>query len=113
MKGKSFTSLVLLTALIGGNHIATAADSDNDDSMYGWQLSLLFEPSPAQLKVEDRGRVVIYDSLRSSDIERAMDEQFDRVDNMMFVNTIITDTQGMPIMDPDTGVAMVEDDGCD
>ena len=110
MKRKSFTSLVLSMAIIGGSSIAAASDSD--DSMNGWQLSLLFDPSPAQQRVEKRGRVMIYNGLRSSDIDRALEEQFDRIDSMMFVNTVITDKQGKLVTDPNTGEVMTEDDGC-
>ncbi len=110
MKRKSLTTLVMSISIIGASTLATAADTDN--SMYGWQLSLLFEPSPAQIRVEDRGRVVIYDGLKSADIDRALEEQFDRVDRMMFVNTVITDSKGEAVTDPVTGEVMTEDDGC-
>lgn len=52
-----------------------------------WQLSMLHEPSPAQLKMEKRGRVFIYDRLHETDIELAMTTQFDRLERMMFVRT--------------------------
>ncbi len=111
MKRKSITALIVSATITGISSLASATDSDN--SMYGWQLSLLFEPSPQQIKVEDRGRVVIYDGMYSADIDRAFEEQFDRVEKMMFVNTVITDAQGVPAMDPDTGDVLTEDDGCD
>jgi hypothetical protein len=110
MKGKLFTALVLSAAIAAISPVVSAAE--DDDSMRAWQLSLLYEPSPAQLKVEDRGRVVIYDGLHGADIDRALDEQFERVENMMFVNTVITDPKGAPVTDPDTGEYMTEDDGC-
>jgi hypothetical protein len=110
MKRTLFTTLVL-SAVISGFSPATFAAED-DDSMRAWQMSLLYEPSPAQRRVEDRGRVVIYDGLHSTDIDRAFEEQFERVENMMFVNTVITDSQGVPVTDPDTGEYLTEDDGC-
>lgn len=61
--------------------VATA-DPDTD-----WQLEMIHEPSAAQLKVEERGRVYIYDRLDEADVELAMNLQFDRLDNMMFVRT--------------------------
>ena len=73
--------------------------------MRQWQLGLLLNPSVHQLDLERKGRVVIYDGLRSADIDRALEQQFDRIDSMMFIGTVVTD--------PETGEVMVEDDGCD
>ena len=52
-----------------------------------WQLEMIHSPSSAQLKVEERGRVYIYDGLHEADVELAMNTQFSRLDNMMFVRT--------------------------
>ena len=52
-----------------------------------WERRQLFQPSPALLERERSGQVTIYDGLLVSDVERAMDEQFDRVGAMMFVRT--------------------------
>jgi len=46
---------------------------------------------------------MIYDELDEEDVERALDEQFDRIEHMMF--TRIRHTE------PD-GAVSVEDDGC-
>jgi hypothetical protein len=56
---------------------------------------------------------MIYDGMRSADVEKALDEAFDRIDSMMFVNTVVTDTEGAPVHDPETGQLVVEEDGCD
>jgi hypothetical protein len=69
-----------------------------------FQHNALFNPTSGQLKAEDRGRVMIYDGLENEVVERAMDEQFARVEHMMFVR--IRHTQP-------NGVVNVEDDGCD
>ena len=84
-----------------------------DDPARTWQLSLLFNPGEQQYKMESRGRVFIYDGLRDAEVERALDEQYDRVESMMFVNTVITDEKGEPLRDKDTGEMVVENDGCD
>jgi hypothetical protein len=85
----------------------------NGDLARNWQLSLLFNPGEQQYEMERRGRVFIYDGLRDSEVERALDEQYDRVESMMFVNTVITDEDGVPLRDEDTGEMLVENDGCD
>ena len=47
---------------------------------------------------------MIYDGLDNTVVERALDEHFDRIEQMMFVRTRHTE--------PDGGVSY-EDDGCD
>ena len=85
----------------------------DDDSQQSWQLSLLFNPGDHQHEMERRGRVFIYDGLRDTVVEQALDEQYDRIEGMMFVNTVVTDDDGVPLTDPETGELLVEDDGCD
>ena len=70
-----------------------------------FQTTTLFHPSPAQLGAEARGRVMIYDGLDNEVVERALDEQFDRIEHMMF-----TRTRQRPTDSEDD--AIVEDDGC-
>ena len=50
------------------------------------------------------GRVMIYDGLKSETIDKVMDEQFDRIDNMMFICTRYLQ---------DDGHYEVEEDGCE
>ena len=69
-----------------------------------WQMRMLFNSPENQLKVEKRGRIMIYDGLKEAQIEQVMETQFDRVESMMFVRTIVTNDE--------TGEDMVEDDGC-
>jgi hypothetical protein len=77
------------------------------DANDGFQYNVLFNPSPAQLKAEDRGQVMIYDGLDNAVVERALDEQFGRIEHMMFVRTRQSSSD-----DDDDGEGYVEDDGC-
>jgi len=76
------------------------------------ELRRLFEPTPSERTQEAGGRIYIYDGLRDKDIEQAIDEEFDRVESMMFIREKKTDENGEVLTDPDTGDAMVQDDGC-
>ncbi|MDH5355199.1 MAG: hypothetical protein OEY09_12220 [Gammaproteobacteria bacterium] len=51
-----------------------------------YQQNVLFSPSDSILQSEAKGRIMIYDGLKNETIELALNEQFDRIDNMMFVN---------------------------
>ena len=77
----------------------TTAGTEDD-----YQTRVLFNPGSSQLKAEARGRVMIYDGLDNAVVERALDEQFDRVEHMMFIRTRYPE--------PDGG-GSYEDDGCD
>jgi hypothetical protein len=92
---------------------APAESAFGDDDKYrDWQIKRLLSPDENQLKLERQGRVYIYDGLRESDIRRAMHEQFDRVESMMFIGTIITDEKGKPKKDKETGAVVREDEDC-
>ena len=69
-----------------------------------YQYKVLFSPTAEVLEAETRGSVMIYDGLRYPTVMRAMDEQFDRIESMMFVGTIV---------ESDDGELEVEEDGCD
>lgn len=97
------------TLLLGMQLPAAAADTD---PLYEWYLQRLFEPTSQQLAIEARGRVQLYSGLKDSDVGRALDEQFERIDAMMFTGTIVTDPEGEPVKDPETGEVLVENDGC-
>ena len=97
MRIKHTTITIITICLLWGT--AALADPQGD-----WQLEMIHDPSAAQIKVEERGRVYIYDGLYDSDVKLAMETQFDRVDNMMFVRTKVETPQGE---------TETEDDGCD
>ena len=89
-----------------------AAGAVNADELRDIELRRLLEPTPAELRAEHSGQVFIYEGLRDVDAEHAMDEEFERVESMMFIRVKITDEKGEVKKDPETGVAYVEDDGC-
>jgi len=66
-----------------------------------WQINSLLSPSNAQLASERRGRVTIYDSLREETVDQALDQQFGRIENMMFVSTRYTADDGSEYADDD------------
>ena len=66
----------------------------------------------AELAAEAEGRIYIYDGLTDRDIQRAMNEEFERVENMMFIRTRKTTAEGELKRNEDTGEVEVEDDGC-
>ncbi|MCG6869434.1 MAG: hypothetical protein LJE91_12120 [Gammaproteobacteria bacterium] len=104
--------VVLMLAL---SHLALAQGSTEigADSVGEWQLSRLFHPTESQRRAEERGQIFIYEGLKDTDVVRAMDEEFDRVESMMFAGTVVTDPQGKELRDPKSGEVVSEDDGCD
>jgi len=90
---------ILAVSLMMLSQIASAADS--------YQENALFSPHKSQLLAEARGRIMIYDGLESKVVDKAMDEQFGRIDNMMFVRIRHTSEEG-----EEGSEGYVEDDGC-
>ena len=86
LKGIAATAIAV-SSLIWNPAVFSAENED-------WQLAMLFDPSEAQLKIEERGRVFIYDGIKSTDVQRVMDSQFHRLDSMMFIRTKFVDADG-------------------
>ena len=82
--------------------VITASASTNADDSF--QEKMLFAPSEYMLKAEERGRIMIYDGLEAKVVDKALNTQFGRIENMMFVR--ITHVQ-------ENGEVEYEDDGCD
>lgn len=76
------------------------------------ELRRLLQPTAAEQQDEAHGRVYIYDGLRDTDIEHAMDQEHARIENMMFIRTKLTDEQGEVRKDPETGAELIADDDC-
>ena len=83
MTRKEIAALVVITTGIALNLLfqdALATEIGVD-----WELNQLHNPSPALLDIERSGRVTIYDGVEVAEVDKAMDDQFDRIDSMMFV----------------------------
>jgi len=76
------------------------------------ELRRLFEPTETELAAEANGRIYIYEGLRDVDVQRALEDEFGRVEHMMFIRTRKTDEEGQVERDKDTGAVQYEDDGC-
>lgn len=96
----SNTPCTLAGLLLGSILVAAPLAAGAEDS---FQMKALFDPGQSLLQAESRGRVMIYDSLDEEVIERALDEQYGRIEHMMFTRTRHTDPEG---------AVSVEDDGC-
>jgi hypothetical protein len=110
MSARSLAFGIVALGLLAGHNGTSYAEPIAVDS---WQMKRLFKPTQADLKSEARGRVMIYDGLTDKTVERALREQFHRVDAMMFTRTVVTDAGGAPRRDRDSGALLHEDDGCD
>lgn len=65
---------------------------------------LLLNPNPLLVKQERAGKVIIYDRVREEIIHNALDNNFARIENMMFINTLVEE---------DDGDLQIEEDDCD
>lgn len=106
-----YLMVVAVLGLTGTGH-AEGASGTSEGSVSNWQLELLLHPSKDVLRGEQDGSVFIYSGLKDKQISQAMDKQFDRIENMMFTQIIVTDEKGNTLRDPETGKVVVEDDGC-
>ncbi len=106
-KATACISCIALAILTSAS--ALAADNEKIDS---YQQNALFQPSNGQLIRESQGLVYIYDGLTDKTVNKAMDNQPDRIKSMMFVNTKLTDNNGDLLRDTETGEILVEDDDC-
>lgn len=91
---------LISTALILGGVVLSSAVYAAED----YQTNVLLNPSPGILVAEAKGRIMIYDGLKNETVEQAMSEQFNRIENMMFVRTQYIQ---------EDGDYEVEEDDCD
>lgn len=82
---RELVALLAIIAAIAANLVFQQSLADG--LTQSWDQRRLHNPSAALIASEDGGRVTVYDGVMDADVERAMDEQFDRVGAMMFVRT--------------------------
>lgn len=93
MSTRQFAAIIVMSTILNGAVQAAVASE--------WDRKQLFGPSQALLSKEKTGHVTIYEGVYASDVERAMDEQFDRMESMMFVRTLYPVEQGSYEADDD------------
>lgn len=81
------------------------------DANNKWQVARLFEPTQNERRLENNGYIMIYDNLPDITVDEALDNNFDRIENMMFTRVVVTDEDGLPALD-ESGNIVKEDDGC-
>ena len=94
MKTPSITRFIIPLVLLSG--VANPVTAGQ-----GWQERRLLAPSAAQQRMEQQDRVYIYDGLHEDTVDRALDTQFARVQNMMFVGVRHTTVDGEEYADDD------------
>ncbi len=107
MRSNVYICQLILLALAGVIYSNAAKSSES------WQMKRLFHPGHAVLTSEAQGKIIIYSGLTDKVVDKALDENFDRIDSMMFTRTIKTDATGNPLRNSETGEVITEDDGCD
>ncbi|UCE89126.1 MAG: hypothetical protein JSW10_12650 [Pseudomonadota bacterium] len=93
--------------------ITPAHAAHGESEISEWQKKRLFSPTAAQVERENKGQVFIYDGLTDKEVERAVEEEYDRLHAIMFTGIVVTDARGEPMRDPVTGELLFENDGCD
>ena len=91
-----------LTAVVTASLISASVLAAQVDVSAQWQEGRLLEPSAAQRTTEQSGKVIIYDRMDEALVDKALDSQFERIENMMFIR----------IQRPQPVGEAMEDDDC-
>ncbi|MGD2118067.1 MAG: hypothetical protein PVG66_06900 [Chromatiales bacterium] len=87
--------------------LLAAGESKPENAVYDWQIKHLMQPDGRQLQLEQqRQQVFIYEGLKLSDVELALDDHFNRIQHMMFIGTRLPPSAG-------GGAERTEQDGCE
>ena len=107
---KSISYLVMIAYLVWSQNSTASNAAPNLEK---WQMDMIYHPAESVLERENRGFVHIYDGFNDTQVDQILDDKFERIDYMMFTRVRLTDSSGRVLLDPDTGEALTEDDGCD
>lgn len=104
----------MIAVIFAATIFVSSYNSWADDSGFytQWQLDRLFQPTQQDLDLEQDGEVFIYSGIKDDEITRAMDQFYDRISSMMFVDTIRMDNESNPSINPETDEEEIDDDGC-
>ena len=105
MKRPGSKTVVTAICLLGSSVLSGTLAAD-PSTLDNWQERRLMAPTPAERDRERHGQVFIYDGLEYAKVQRALDLNFDRMENMMFTRI----RQPAPTAN---GGYVQEDDGCD
>lgn len=111
MKFNIVDIVIVISALFLAS--VTAETRADESAAMAWKMKQIHQPSSDQLRREQQGHVFIYAGLKDKQVDQVMNTQFERLDRMMFTRVIVTDEQGEPAIDRETGEVEVLDDGCD
>ena len=99
MKRLSASTLIISCFACSLSPLAQEAMAEQD-----WQQSRLLNPSAQERASEEAGQVFIYDGLAETQVDQALDTQFQRLENMMFIR----------VRHPEPDVALsVDEDDCE
>ena len=73
LEDRNMKTLLMVSSLITALITATGAGAESDDR--GWQLKKLFSPTSQDLARQPAGQVFIFDGLRDTDVEQAMQSE--------------------------------------
>lgn len=102
---------IICFSLVAITQPVLAEETTPSFALHNLQLARLMQPSNRQIKREKTQHVYIYIGMKDTNVEQAMDEQFERIENFVFAATIVTDEQGKPLYNKH-GHIVTEDDDC-
>ena len=85
--------------------------SEKDTTIHNIQAKRLMAPSSVQTKFEKKGKVYMYIGMKDKEVDRALDDEFDRIENFMFVSVVRTDKNQKSLRNV-TGELILESDDC-
>ncbi len=85
------TRLIAMLTALAMTQSVWARHEDPNKFFDSWQVKTLYQPGRFQLEREAKGSVMIYDHLSDGQVNKAMDDNFGRIENMMFTRIQVSD----------------------